>query len=532
VTSSSAIDVPVLIVGAGPTGLCASLFLSKHGVRSLTVERHPGTSIYPRATGINVRSMEIFRSLGLEDEVRRASFKVAARVGKSQYLVDPDPELSPSFRGNASEVSPCDWTSCSQYELEPILLRAAASESCAQLLFGTELLAFGQNVDGITARVMDLTTGVVREVRSKYLIAADGSKSRVREQLGIAMQGAGELMQNVSIHFAAPLREHLPQGPNFLHFVQNDDVSGIFLPTNGDSRWMFAVPQASVPMSSERAAELVRKGAGVPDLEVDVLGTVSWTMQADLAERCRLGSVFLAGDAAHRMTPAGGLGMNTGIQEVHNLCWKLAGVLQGWAGAAHLDTYEDERMPVARYNVARSVNLITGADAGERTALDVDLGFTYESRAVVRDSSSALQISDGDYAPNARPGSRAPHCWLGESIDRISTLDLLGPRWTLLTGEGGELWRQSADAVTNQMGMPLVHRLIGGRAWRVLYGVDECGAVLVRPDGHVAWRQTTRVSSPALHLGAALRSVLGQRLHSARIVSDDDTPAGVRRVTN
>jgi hypothetical protein len=189
-------------------------------------------------------------------------------------------------------------------------------------------------------------------------------------------------------------------------------------------------------------------------------------------------------------------------------------------------------MPVARYNVARSVNLITGADAGDKTALDVDLGFTYESSAVVRDSSSALQMSDGDYAPNARPGSRAPHCWLGESIDRISTLDLLGPRWTLLTGEGGELWRQSADAVTNQMGMPLVHRLIGGRAWRVLYGVDECGAVLVRPDGHVAWRQTTRVSSPALHLGAALRSVLGQRLHSARIVSDDDTPAGVRRVTN
>jgi 2,4-dichlorophenol 6-monooxygenase len=180
-------------------------------------------------------------------------------------------------------------------------------------------------------------------------------------------------------------------------------------------------------------------------------------------------------------------------------------------------------MPVARYNVARSVNLITGADAGDRTALDVDLGFRYDASAVVRDSSSALQMSDGDYRPNAWPGSRAPHCWLGHSPGRPSTLDLLGPRWTLLTGEGGEPWSQAADAVKCEMGVPLVHRMIGDRAWRVLYGIDECGAVLVRPDGHVAWRQTTRVSSPALDLGAALRSVLPQRLHSAGIVSNHDT---------
>jgi hypothetical protein len=159
------------------------------------------------------------------------------------------------------------------------------------------------------------------------------------------------------------------------------------------------------------------------------------------------------------------------------------------------------------------MNLITGAATSDRTALDVDLGFTYDG---------IPRAAEGDYQPNAWPGSRAPHCWLGHSPGRLSTLDLLGPRWTLLTGEGGEPWSQAADAVKCEMGVPLVHRMIRDSAWRVLYGVDECGAVLVRPDGHVAWRQTTRVSSPALDLGAALRTVLPQRLHSAGIVPNDD----------
>lgn len=520
--TADGIEVPVLIVGAGPTGLSASLLLSQAGVESLTVERHPGTSIYPRATGINVRSMEIFRSLGIEDEVRGASFSVAAQVGRSAVLIDPKPELSPSFRGNALAVSPCDWTSCSQYELEPILLRAAASRSEAHLMFGMELLSFHETGSGISAQVLDRATGSVREVRCQFVVAADGSRSRVREQLALEMHGAGALMDVVTIHFCAELRERLPFQPNFLHFVQNDDVFGMFLPTNDKSRWVFAVPAGASPLSPQHAVELVRLGSGVTDLEVQVLAIVPWTMQADCAERMRSGRVFLAGDAAHRMTPAGGLGMNTGVQDVHNLCWKLAAVIHGSAGPALLDTYEVERMPVARYNVNRSAALIGGASApSDRTALGVDLGFAYASTAVISDETLPMPRVGGEYEPTARPGARAPHCWLGRGANRYSVLDLFGPHWTLLSGHLG--WRSAADAVANGLSVPLRHRMVplggdsddGGAvwraAWRALYGIGDAGAVLVRPDGHVAWRQSEAVQSPMRVLQDVLRTLLARK---------------------
>lgn len=502
-TMSDVVEVPVLIVGAGPTGLSASLLLSQSGVESLIIDRHPGTSISPRATGINVRSMEIFRSLALEDEVRRASFSVMAGVGRSRVLIDPEPELSPSFRGNGLAVSPCDWTSCSQSELEPILLDAAAARSEAQLMFGMELLGFTESASGVSAQVLERAAGSVHEVRCQYLIAADGSKSRVREQLAVEMHGAGELMEVISIHFCAPLREKLPFRPNFLHFVQNDDVSGLFLPTNDKSRWLFAVPHSTADVS---AVELVRRGVGLPDLEVQVLATVPWTMQADCADQFRVGRVFLAGDAAHRMTPAGGLGMNTGIQDVHNLYWKLAAAINGSAGPALLDTYEVERMPVARYNVDRSVGLITGAPGvDDRTALDIDLGVTYSSTAVIPDGTVPPQRAGGEYEPNARPGARAPHCWLEQGPNDYSVLDLFGPHWTLLSGSG-DGWCSAAKAVASHLSVKVRHRAVPCTAF---YGIGEMGAVLVRPDGHVAWRQSAAVSNPSRALGNALESVLG-----------------------
>jgi 2-polyprenyl-6-methoxyphenol hydroxylase-like FAD-dependent oxidoreductase len=521
--AADVIEVPVLIVGGGPTGLCASLLLSQSGIESLLVERHPGTSIYPRATGINRRSMEIFRSLGLGEAVLQASFSVIAQVARSRVLIDPDPELSQSFRGNGLSASPCDWTSCSQYELEPILLNAASSKREAKLMFGMELLDFVETNSGISAKVLDRATGSVREVRCQYLIAADGSKSRVREQLAIGMYGAGSLMEVVSIHFRAPLKVKLPHAPYFLHFVQNGNISGIFLPTNNESRWVFAVPAGAGGISSlqsmarERATEIVRLGAGVHDLEVNVLTTVPWTMQADCGERWRVGRVFLAGDAAHRMTPAGGLGMNTGIQDVHNLCWKLAAVIQGYAGSGLLDTYEVERMPVAQYNVARSVGLITGAGTENgRTALDIDLGFKYTSTAVISDGTSESTDVSREYEPTGRPGARAPHCWLGREPNRFSSLDLFGPHWTLLSSTRIETWGEAVNIACRELAMPLRHRMLGCidenddgcDAWRALYGIDDTGAVLIRPDGHVAWRQTNIDGAQTRGLRDALDAVL------------------------
>ena len=507
-SATPAIDVPVLIVGAGPSGLCASILLSTYGIESLLVEKHPGTSIYPRATGINVRSMEIFRSLGFRDDVQRASFKAEPRIAFSRVLNDQEPGLSPSFRPDHFDASPEEWTSCSQKALEPILLRVASSCRQAQVLFGTELLGFEESSKGITAQIGDRATGRLREVNCRFLIAADGSKSSIRRQLGVSMLGPGVLNHNISIHFSAPLSRHLPHGPNFLHFVQNDDATGMFVATDSGSSWVFAVPNdpqrgvSSDSMTRERAVELVRQGAGIPGLEVEIVGIVPWTMEADAAERWRVGSVFLAGDAAHRMTPAGGLGMNTAIQDVHNLCWKLAAVLQGWGGSGLLDTYEAERRPVAQQNLERSVALVTGR-SDERSALDFDIGFSYASSAVVPDELDSVGV-----------GSRAPHVWLDRDR-QASTLDWYGRLFTLLTGPGGEDWREAAGTIAHEMQVPLlVTQPMAescSQAWTAAYGIGAAGAALIRPDGHIAWRRAAGVACAANELRGVFESVLSRR---------------------
>jgi putative polyketide hydroxylase len=487
----------------------------------LLVEKHPGTSIYPRATGINVRSMEIFRSLGFRDDVHRASFKAEPRIAFSRVLTDEEPGVSPSFRPDHFDASPEEWTSCSQKALEPILLRAASSCRQAQVLFGTQLLGFEESSTGITAQIGDRATGQLREVRCRFLIASDGSKSSTRQRLGVRMVGPGVLSHNISIHFSAPLSRHLPHGPNFLHFVQNDDARGMFVATDSGSSWVFAVPhdpehgESSDSITRERAVELVRKGAGIPGLDVEVVGIVPWTTEADSAERWRVGRVFLAGDAAHRMTPAGGLGMNTAIQDVHNLCWKLAAVLQGWGGPGLLDTYEAERCPVAQQNLDRSVGLITGR-SDDRSALDFDIGFSYTSSAVVPDELD-LRAINGD--PYAQVGSRAPHVWL-DPDRQVSTLDWYGRSFTLLTGVEGEDWREAAGTVADEMQVPMLvkHPMAGNRghescsqAWTAAYGIAAAGAALIRPDGHVAWRRAAGVACPTNELRGVFEGVLSRR---------------------
>lgn len=498
-TAPSVIEVPVLVVGAGPTGLSASLLLSRHGVESLTVERHPGTSIYPRATGINARTMEIFRSLGVEAEVRRAAFTAVRRIATSRVLVDGDASSEPMPVDGMAHLSPSGWTSCSQYELEPILARAAGSQSMARLQFGTELVGFEETFQGITAQIVDRATDRLSEVRCRFVIAADGARSPIRERLGIETRGPGTLMENLTIHFRAPLRQLLGHEPDFLHFVESGGP-GLFAPSDNESRWMFAVPDQ--PLSPTQAIEMIRAGSGVPDLEVEVLGMVSWTMQADWATRWRSGNVFLAGDAAHRMTPAGGHGLNTGVQDVHNLCWKIAAVLQGWAGPDLLDTYEAERLPVARFNATHSVALVSGdPHANDRGDADIDLGFVYESSAV---------IPDGAAVGTARPGARAPHMWMGSEMLRTSTLDLFGPRFTLLAGSRDGAWVAAAESIGRERGIPMAQRRMFDPTWHSLYDVEETGAVLVRPDGHIAWRKAEAAADHSAELGTALSTIVGR----------------------
>ena len=539
------VEVPVLVVGAGPTGLTTSILLSRWGIPSLTVERHPGTTIFPRAIAVNTRSMEIFRSLGLEERIVQAGFHALPFVARSRTLIDPDSELSPSLGTPPTDVSPAEWTTCSQLALEPILLDEAVSHSIADVRFGVELRSLRHSADGVRAQLVERESGKTVEVACRYVVAADGARSTVRELLGIPMHGFGELGHNMNIHFRAPLIRRLTHPPIFLHAVSNERAAGVMYTTDGNSRWVMVASyrpkegESPADFTDERCVQLVRDGSGVPDLEAEVVGVSPWTTLADVATVWRSGSIFLAGDAAHRMTPAGGLGMNTGIQDAHHLVWKLAAVMERWAGPALLDTYEAERRPVAEYNMRRSVELLAVGgpldgflDVDEaddsppltttpRTALDVDLGITYEAGALVAESVSAAPSDTGDYVPSATPGHRVPHLWLGNGASSLSTVDCMTSAFTVFAGRRGS-WSRAVARLSTEVRVPLrTQRLpeCGIDEWTSLLGITESGCVLMRPDGHVAWRSRADAADPAAELRSALASVL----------SDDGVPSATQR---
>jgi 2-polyprenyl-6-methoxyphenol hydroxylase-like FAD-dependent oxidoreductase len=518
-SGKSRLEVPVLIVGAGPTGLCTSILLSRYGIPSLLVERHASTSIYPRATGVSTRSMELLRQWGLESRVRAAGFEV----------VDPFAPVLPTLTGpevariplgfakfeEVAAVSPVTPWTCPQDALEPILLERARSEASAQIAFGTELTAFEQDEAGVSATLLERATGNTKLVRARYLVAADGAHSGTREQLGIAMEGPDHLADFLSILIHAELKRLIADRLHGLYFIQHPQAAGVLVPTSANDRWVFGMqwhPEQGERVSDydrERCVRLVRTAAGKADLAVDLLGVQAFTFAAQVAQRYRKGRVFLAGDAAHRMTPSGGMGMNTGIHDAHNLAWKLAAVLKGWVDPGLLETYESERRPVGLRNTKRSdTGLSIGRKPGEASKqeeheaswsdLEIDLGYGYESTAIIAEDSSAGSNAATKPGFTCQAGRRAPHVWLERDGQRISTLDLYERTLTLLTGSAGVAWREAAHMVSATYGVPLSIYSVGQQGelqdvdsrWQEAYGVEADGALLIRPDGFVAWRQS------------------------------------------
>lgn len=527
-------DAPVLIVGGGPVGLSASILLSRHGVRSHLVERHSGTSVHPKARGLNVRTMELFRLWGIEAAVRTAaeSLNEALDVVWAPTLVDEETRRLP-YGGAAERLqadSPTISAGCAQDALEPILAEAAASSELAELNFGHELIKLRQDDDGVEATVMDRARGRETIVHADWVIAADGAQSPVRAGLGIAMVGPGPLAHRMGIYFRADLAEVGSSRPALMYFVGAPDTGGVIAAVNLSDLWLFMVPfrpeQGQTPedFTDARCVELVRAATGVPDLEVEVLSALPWAMAAGTAERFRDGRVFLAGDAAHLIPPAGGQALNVGIQDAHNLAWKLAGYLGGWAGDRLLDSYQAERQPFAQAVTAdASANVTAGSGGARREQFSNRgrvLGVSYDSAAVIPDGTPlpAVDNSVTDYAPNARPGSRAPHLWLWRGDRRLSTLDLYDTSFVLLSGPRGSAWHGPADRVSHQLRVPLERYVIGRDGdlldktdeWPALYGVRSDGAVLVRPDGHVAWRATNAVPDAVDHFESALRHILAR----------------------
>ncbi|MGW5849770.1 FAD-dependent oxidoreductase [Streptomyces sp. NPDC055254] len=534
--------VPVLIVGGSLVGLCTSLFLGRHGIRHLLVEKHAGTSVHPRGRGINLRTMELFRVAGVEARIREAASVLADNHGILQggSLTGEDQEwlfeeIDPG--GALARFSPSSWCLCSQNDIEPVLMSVTPSLG-ADLRFSTELLSFEPDERGVTARVKNRDTGEHSTIRADYLVAADGPRSPVREQLGIDQSGSGALFHNVSITFRSRGLAGIVGDRRFIVcYLTSPDADGALLPVDNAERWVFHAPwhpdsgETLDDFTDERCVEHIRRAVGAPGLDIEITGKAPWHAAERVARRYGEGRVFLAGDSAHEMSPTGAFGSNTGIQDAHNLAWKLAAVLEGSAGQGLLGTYESERLPVARATSERAsarsaehshpgYEPAPAARGGGRPGgvLSVAMGYRYNEGAVLGTDPERPVVPDG-LDLSGEPGTRAPHMWLHDGGVQKSTIDLYERSFVLLSSEGTP-WREAARSLAEQLGVRLEAYAVGtgpdadlaardGVDWAEVHGATPAGAVLVRPDGFVAWRSPGAVEDAE----AVLHEVLGALLH-------------------
>ncbi|MGV9561469.1 FAD-dependent oxidoreductase [Streptomyces sp. NPDC003480] len=531
--------VPVLVVGGSLVGLSASVFLGRLGIRHRVVERHAATSAHPRGRGNNMRTMELFRTAGLEPEIRKA----AATLSRNHGILQVDTLhsgnqrwLSARITGRPPEADVCSTVrcACSQNDLEPVLLEGARNLG-GDVRFSTELLSFTQDDDGVRAVLQDRTSGETHTVHADYLFAADGPRSPVRQRLGIEHSGSGDLFHNISVTFRSKkLREVAGDQLFVVCYVTDPAGEGVLLPVDNEEQWVFHVPwfpergQTMEYFTDDRCVEHIRAAAGVRDLDVEITGRAPWHAADRVANSYREGRVFLMGDAVHEMPPTGAFGSNTGIQDAHNIAWKVAAVLRGWAGPALLDSYEAERRPVAQVTSARATVQAAreqhpgysarSASSDAADLMTTALGYRYVSGAVIGAPADEPLIPD-TLCLRADPGTRAPHMWVTRDGERVSTIDMYERSFVLLSGR--PQWRDAARRVGTLLNVPLEAYTVGpgaeydldageGADWASVHGTTPEGAVLVRPDGFVAWRADARPSHGEETLTGVLRQVLGR----------------------
>ncbi|GGY02533.1 FAD-dependent monooxygenase [Streptomyces hiroshimensis] len=502
-------SVSVLIVGAGLGGLSTALFLGLHGVPALVVERHPGTSTQPKARGQMPPAMEALRAAGLEKE-----FLAAAPPGRPEMTIVIAESVTGRVLHSITEAmpdfglfSPAPVGMVSQERAEPLLAARAAGLG-ADIRFSTYLESFTDGPDGVTAVLRDTAGGETYEVHAAFLVGADGHRGRIREAAGIGTHGRGTLGENTSVLFEAGLDLVLDGAAVQMHYLQNPELpggSGAFVSTDTPGRYVAAVEE---PTDDAHARELVRLVTGVPGLDVKILGSTVWSTACRVADRFSSGRVHLVGDAAHVMPPTGGQGGNTALMDGYHLAWKLAAVVRGQAGPGLLDSHDAERRPFAEFVVEQQyANMVqrTAPHLADDTVAElVDaasalFGYRCPAGAFLPEPGDGVLL-EHPAAPSGRPGARAPHVVLG---DGRSTRDLYGRGFVLLTGS--RAWRTGAARASERLGVPVAVPTLDGD-WTGAHGVTASGAVLVRPDGIVAWRSAAEGDPGTVE--HALRTVL------------------------
>jgi 2-polyprenyl-6-methoxyphenol hydroxylase-like FAD-dependent oxidoreductase len=493
-------DVPVVIVGGSLVGLSTAMLLGHHGVPSLSVERHAGTAIHPRAGHFQLRTMELLRQVGLEERVRAKSLETYSPTGgiiaveslAGRELATYVKELNEGVEG----FSPTVRVFINQDALEP-LLRERALELGATVRNRTEAVALEQDSDGVTVTLRDLDSGDERTVRTSYVVAADGNRSPMRTRLGIAMWGQRQLSKSITIYFRADCSEllrdrnqgviyvHNPRLRGFFRFDRTGGTGFLVINTVGEDVTQDSAVDVQSGLTEERALEYLRTAIGT-DMPMEIVDVVNWRAEASCAERLRAGRVFLAGDAAHVVPPNGGFGGNTGVQDALNLAWKLAAVVKGDAGAGLLDTYEAERLPLCALTVRQAYTRYAtrvvperGTEGVEAAVPDIELeiGLVMRSPAILSETGDDGVLHLPPSALDGRPGTRAPHVWLA---DRRSTLDLFGSEFVVL--------RPAHPGVDDWAPPGATSYVIDAEPFAAAYGLSAGGATLVRPDGVVAWR--------------------------------------------